>query len=74
MSIAADGVRCWDVQSGASVDFLDPYQHSRGQVSALSWIRRPDGSENDVLCYSTGLGYLVTCRSSVKEVKAIESP
>ncbi|KIJ31078.1 hypothetical protein M422DRAFT_267287 [Sphaerobolus stellatus SS14] len=65
--IAGDGVKCWELSTGSRVEFDHAYQSFRGQVSGIAWLKA--ATNLDVLCYVTGLGYVVTCCLSPVEAK-----
>ncbi|KIJ48993.1 hypothetical protein M422DRAFT_247365 [Sphaerobolus stellatus SS14] len=68
---AGDGVKCWELSTGSRVEFDHTYQSFRGQVSGIAWLKA--ATNLDVLCYVTGLGYIVTCCLSSVEAKFQES-
>lgn len=58
----ADGLRLWDLVSRTPIHCPPNRGHLRGQVSALAWTSSQSGE--DVLCYGTGLGYIIILQAS----------
>ena len=54
----SDGIRLWDVKTHAQ--FPTPNQHhvQHGQVSTALWLAHTNDT-SEMLCYGTGLGYIV---------------
>jgi WD40 repeat protein len=56
--IGGDGIKIWDLQTNQQQTRLPQSQGLRGPISCVQWLVRKDDSL-DMLCYGTGLGYLV---------------
>lgn len=68
MSSGGDGVKCWEFATGAKV--VVDYQTFRGPISGIVWVKGSENTDSDVLCYSTGIGYIVICRLSPTLVRS----
>ena len=53
-----DGVRLWDMMTELGIDTLGQDPVHRGPVSCIIRVTHPD-ELREVLCYGTGLGYLM---------------
>jgi hypothetical protein len=63
----SDGVRLWDVRMQAQLPAPTQHHVQRGQVSCVLWVTR-DHDTDEILCYGTGLGYIVFWCQKAKRV------
>ncbi|KAF8583149.1 WD40 repeat-like protein [Ramaria rubella] len=61
----SDGVKLWDLTTHAQLRFTYPVHGLRGPISCMTWVRRDIARE--ILCYGTGLSWLVSCGQSLRE-------
>jgi hypothetical protein len=62
----SDGVRFWDMKTIKEVPSARP-PRLRGQVTCITWVSCLENC-NELLCYGTGLGYVVFTRQATQDV------
>lgn len=63
-----EGVKIWDIKSRKELTCLTHHSESQGTVSCAVWITTRLGM-GEILCYGTGLGYIVFLRRSHIDVR-----
>jgi hypothetical protein len=65
-----DGVRLWNIRTQAQLSTPNQPHVQRGQVSCVLWVTHSQDTE-ELLCYGTGLGYIVFWRQKPKRVSFV---
>jgi len=67
--VGSDGVRLWDVKTQSQLPIPNQHHLKRGQASYVLWLTRKFETD-EMLCYGTGLGYVVFWGQKTKRVRA----
>ncbi|KAF8579853.1 WD40 repeat-like protein, partial [Ramaria rubella] len=65
----SDGIQLWDMITLEQLMFLQPQHGMWGPVSCIAWVCR--NLDQELLCYGTGLGYLVYYSQTAKDFEEL---